>query len=469
MTPDDVRLGLETAVGMPDSALQAAVEQAPAIAPAVIAVAQGMVDGRMPLPPRERLLRFGLHAMSVARETSVCPAFLALLRRPEFELVWLFGEEERSSRIARLLLGLFDGDDAAVLGLIADRSVDAQVREGLFQALARMAWEGRASRDALVALLDRFDRENLAERGSFAWSGWQDAILLLGLTDRIDRVKTAWDADDEFPMSERDVDRNDWIARTIAAAEHPDDPQRFLDAVLVPYDDATKDLGWSALPDGGPDDPLNGDELEWINVALWRRLESKKRGLSFEGADGFLTALAVTTDDAPLSAYWPLILGEGAEDERPDHDGYIAGLLERHFVGISDALEQDADVRPYIPELGDVSGVLWANGYFAGAKAQGDAWDKMRGKQSIAEILVLPIIALLPEDEETARSNLSYERRWEVIGMLPDIIAANWAFFHDEHHPMLPQQPERRVKIGRNDPCPCGSGKKYKRCCGATA
>jgi len=21
------------------------------------------------------------------------------------------------------------------------------------------------------------------------------------------------------------------------------------------------------------------------------------------------------------------------------------------------------------------------------------------------------------------------------------------------------------VKIGRNDPCPCGSGKKYKRCC----
>lgn len=22
-------------------------------------------------------------------------------------------------------------------------------------------------------------------------------------------------------------------------------------------------------------------------------------------------------------------------------------------------------------------------------------------------------------------------------------------------------------KIGRNDPCPCGSGKKYKQCCGA--
>lgn len=29
------------------------------------------------------------------------------------------------------------------------------------------------------------------------------------------------------------------------------------------------------------------------------------------------------------------------------------------------------------------------------------------------------------------------------------------------------QQPVKKKKIGRNDPCPCGSGKKYKKCCGA--
>jgi Predicted metal-binding protein related to the C-terminal domain of SecA len=27
----------------------------------------------------------------------------------------------------------------------------------------------------------------------------------------------------------------------------------------------------------------------------------------------------------------------------------------------------------------------------------------------------------------------------------------------------------RGPKIGRNDPCPCGSGKKYKKCCGLKA
>ena len=28
------------------------------------------------------------------------------------------------------------------------------------------------------------------------------------------------------------------------------------------------------------------------------------------------------------------------------------------------------------------------------------------------------------------------------------------------------KKPKRVKKIGRNDPCPCGSGRKYKQCCG---
>jgi preprotein translocase subunit SecA len=32
------------------------------------------------------------------------------------------------------------------------------------------------------------------------------------------------------------------------------------------------------------------------------------------------------------------------------------------------------------------------------------------------------------------------------------------------------RQPVRKSeKVGRNDPCPCGSGKKYKKCCGVNA
>lgn len=31
----------------------------------------------------------------------------------------------------------------------------------------------------------------------------------------------------------------------------------------------------------------------------------------------------------------------------------------------------------------------------------------------------------------------------------------------------MPLKPKTSEKIGRNDPCPCGSGKKYKKCCQA--
>lgn len=35
------------------------------------------------------------------------------------------------------------------------------------------------------------------------------------------------------------------------------------------------------------------------------------------------------------------------------------------------------------------------------------------------------------------------------------------------HHHHAPQGTVRRAgpKVGRNDPCPCGSGKKHKKCC----
>ena len=43
--------------------------------------------------------------------------------------------------------------------------------------------------------------------------------------------------------------------------------------------------------------------------------------------------------------------------------------------------------------------------------------------------------------------------------------ADGWKFSEGD---LVGETPERREepKVGRNDPCPCGSGKKYKKCCG---
>jgi len=46
----------------------------------------------------------------------------------------------------------------------------------------------------------------------------------------------------------------------------------------------------------------------------------------------------------------------------------------------------------------------------------------------------------------------------QLYGMLREM-------FHQDTVSLLKLKPLRRVKYGRNDPCPCGSGKKYKHCC----
>ena len=41
-----------------------------------------------------------------------------------------------------------------------------------------------------------------------------------------------------------------------------------------------------------------------------------------------------------------------------------------------------------------------------------------------------------------------------------------WFFYSAEHPKQAPVQ-RAQPKVGRNEPCPCGSGKKYKKCCSA--
>jgi preprotein translocase subunit SecA len=53
------------------------------------------------------------------------------------------------------------------------------------------------------------------------------------------------------------------------------------------------------------------------------------------------------------------------------------------------------------------------------------------------------------------------ERELEALNMLSGDTSGN----AQPHN--LPGEGKQEPRIGRNDPCPCGSGKKYKKCCGA--
>lgn len=55
-----------------------------------------------------------------------------------------------------------------------------------------------------------------------------------------------------------------------------------------------------------------------------------------------------------------------------------------------------------------------------------------------------------------------YQRKREKEERLAQVVSED-----DAPLPDVPvEQAKRERTVGRNDPCPCGSGKKYKKCCG---
>lgn len=57
-----------------------------------------------------------------------------------------------------------------------------------------------------------------------------------------------------------------------------------------------------------------------------------------------------------------------------------------------------------------------------------------------------------------------FQSAFDTVGVTEDDIRTVLEEIREER--VDPVKYEQK-KVGRNDPCPCGSGKKYKRCCGA--
>jgi len=78
------------------------------------------------------------------------------------------------------------------------------------------------------------------------------------------------------------------------------------------------------------------------------------------------------------------------------------------------------------------------------------------------------------EDQAETIAYYKEQRPWYIADTVEEM--EGWACFSSKatrkpfpgllpHKPHVPAPP-KKVKTGRNEPCPCGSGKKYKKCCG---
>lgn len=185
--------------------------------------------------------------------------------------------------------------------------------------------------------------------------------------------------------------------------------------------------------------------------------------------DGFLTGIVVGPELIPPSEWLPVVWGgeEPVFNDAAQAQSILGAIMSRY----NDILGQIADggIEPIFMETpnGDVIAADWAEGFMQAVRLRPEAWKQLLTSERDFTLLV-PIAALCCDEDgeclldiEPEVEDKLYEEAGELVPAVALAIADYWRGERTK-----PQRQLKEEKIGRNDPCPCGSGKKYKRCCG---
>lgn len=229
--------------------------------------------------------------------------------------------------------------------------------------------------------------------------------------------------------------------------------------------------------------PLSDEEMDELDQFLLSDAVSDET-MTLDCLDGYLTAIVIGPTSLRLSEWLSGIWGPQAEDaptfETMENAQHIHNLILRHMNGIIWSLQHDPDtfepcfntmVYPDSPrELMD--GEMWAHGFIQGLSLCRQDWqplfDDPQGNLWLRPLHLLGADEVLPEEESLTRWP---DQREALTKQIPSSIAAlyrYWLPYRQAVHEQLVTTTIRRTepKLGRNDPCPCNSGKKFKKCCG---
>lgn len=198
-----------------------------------------------------------------------------------------------------------------------------------------------------------------------------------------------------------------------------------------------------------------------------------------EELDGFLAALACAPEPVTAPDYLPMVFGRdapsGPAPADPGRDAALSSLVRRHADCVAAAL-QAGDFAPVLgyDEQGQPDGSAWAVGFLRAVEMAPDSWDTMLDEKDFDDALdAIETLAATLDDEAGARVPSQREREALIDRMIGDVSDIH-EFFRPFRQAGTTPRAMRvetvrrdRPKTGRNDPCPCGSGRKYKACCGA--
>lgn len=226
--------------------------------------------------------------------------------------------------------------------------------------------------------------------------------------------------------------------------------------------------------------PLSEDEFDELDHFLLYEVDTEE-GMTLDMADGFLHAIAIGPITLHPRQWLPKIWGT-TEMMPPmdsiEHLNHVLGLVMRHFNGIIAGLEDHpSEITPrwsistYVgddQEYDDAE--AWAYGFVQGMKLCWNDWQTLLSTPQ-GQAWFRPI-ALLGEDEFSADQDELTETpamRAELAQQIPQAVLdlhAHWLPYRRAVAERTMAQ-SMQTKVGRNEPCPCGSGKKFKKCCGA--
>ena len=268
----------------------------------------------------------------------------------------------------------------------------------------------------------------------------------------------------------------------------------------------------------GPAPALSADDLDFLDELLGDLRSRSEEIPQWEFCDGFLTALVCSRRAIAPAEYLPMLLGDGEALETDAAEGAALPLLpvfadaeqQAQFLhlwtlrwneveqALDLAVDKLEDERTFEPEVLDMRGAIaslpeeeraeladqeipsfgqvWALGFMFAVENWPDEWQPPRDKEAarwlddaLGSIVALteddtgtPAINMYTEDGPPSTSNARVETFGEAIWAVYDLRQL-WKSMGPRVE-TLRKAPEP----GRNDPCPCGSGKKFKKCCGAT-
>lgn len=229
---------------------------------------------------------------------------------------------------------------------------------------------------------------------------------------------------------------------------------------------------------------LTGDRLIEAIEDLYARHPDAEDAPSISYVDGALAGLLLAPEPVPPEEWLPrLWAGPDVRFDDPADRDRLARLLQDRQSEIAAELLEGGGVFAPVYETndeGDEIWQLWLLGLGGALNLHPGHFEAMIASEDedvgAAATGLMSLLATLPgfrgvlSDEEDRELSELGDLAAEAPDLLPYFVETLYrrklglerVVMTDD----IPAMPVRSVKIGRNEPCPCGSGRKYKKCCG---